>query len=629
MNVALKHLARLLGSGSLVEPVPRDCTNVIEVELLAEEGRINRIVLATFDTDGAAKYLYRKSTPNSTGPTITYPITTKASANDRRSLEQRAQSVFENKFIRYLQEMAQNQDAEISSFAKRALEAVGDSQEEIGRVQQLCKQIAPAKALITLVLVHKDGRRHYPGEIEALRRYFSQRSDPFTKKRSTLDSFGTDAHCSCCGKRHDEVSLPPPQTLSYFTIDKPGFIAGGFNAKRAWRNFPLCAECSLSIRAGHRAAQDHLRFSLCGIQYLLIPTFADWTGQTFTSLVRNMAEWRKAADTETQRDHELLFAHRFARERATASLTYLFYRMKNSRMEILCTLEGVLPSRLAEVANAADRAGSHWLLARFGEWAKMPTINAITIDFRIIRDLYQPHTEGKKEPPCHSFLRAVQRTVYGQAFDLGEFFDAAIAYVRQDLRSQQSNGKEPWLAFSVHRALAAALWLQQLKIIDFVVPGEMIQQSKGDSMSDIPHLNDEGLNDRFDEFFQTFSGLFAQEEQRVCYLMGVLCAQVLSEQRQRYDNRQPFFRNLKDLTLNEREMRGLLSKIKIKLVEYDIDHFYWGLEQAVAERFRRANFPWMITNSEINFFFTLGLSEARIFRAKASDQPSTAQEQRQ
>lgn len=629
MNVALKHLARLLGSGSLVEPVPRDCTNVIEVELLAEEGRINRVVLATFDADGAAKYLYRKSTPNSTGPTITYPITTKASANDRRTPEQRAQSVFENKFIRYLQEMAQNQDAEISSFAKRALEAVGDSQEEIGRVQHLCKQIAPAKALITLVLVHKDGRRQYPGDVEALRRYFSERSDPFTKKPSTLDSFGTDAHCSCCGKRHDEVSLPPPQTLSYFTIDKPGFIAGGFDVERAWRNFPLCAECSLSIRAGHRAAQDHLRFSLCGIQYLLIPTFADWTGQTATTVVRNMAEWRKKADTETQRDHELLFAHRFAREQAVASLTYLFYRMKNSRMEILCTLEGVLPSRLAEVANAADRAETHWLLAQFGEWAKTPTINSITIDFRLIRDLYQPHTEGKKEHPSHSFLRAVQRIVYGHAFDVREFFDSAIAFIRQDLRAQHSGGREPWLALSVHRALAAALWLQQLELIHSAPPSEMIQQGKGDAMSDVPHLNDEGLNDRFDQFFQSFSGLFARQEQRVCYLMGVLCAQVLSEQRQRYDNRQPFFRNLKDLTLNEQEMRGLFTKIKSKLVEYDIDHFYWGLEQAIAERFRSANSPWRITTSDINFFFALGLTEARIFSAKANKQPSTTQEQRQ
>ncbi|MGH9765469.1 MAG: hypothetical protein ACREAC_31935, partial [Blastocatellia bacterium] len=57
-------------------------------------------------------------------------------------------------------------------------------------------------------------------------------------------------------------------------------------------------------------------------------------------------------------------------------------------------------------------------------------------------------------------------------------------------------------------------------------------------------------------------------------------------------------------------------KLKSKLVEYDIDHFNWGLERAIAERFRRAGSPWRITNSEINFFFTLGLCESPLFSAK-------------
>jgi CRISPR-associated protein Csh1 len=139
-------------------------------------------------------------------------------------------------------------------------------------------------------------------------------------------------------------------------------------------------------------------------------------------------------------------------------------------------------------------------------------------------------------------------------------------------------------------------------------------------MTDYPKLNTNDLNGGFDRFFKTFGGLFSCEEQCACYLMGVLCAQVLSEQRQRYDNRQPFFRHLKDLNLDETEMRGLLPKMKSKLVEYEKDHFNWELEKGIAERFRRAGSPWNITKSEINFFFTLGLCEARLFSAGVANQ---------
>lgn len=640
MNLALKHLATILTASEaeqddllspLVEAVGKNYTKAIEVEMAfeGEIGQVKQVVLKTFDAEHLTKYLFRKGPPYGTSPTITYCIT-KPSKADKRTPGQCAVSVFQKKFLAYLKEMAESVNPAISLFGKAAAAAIENRQEWITtRIVELAEQVAPTKesAILTLVSMSDDGERKYPHEVEPLRSYFIERADPGTKKRSALDSVGENGLCSCCGEVNAQVFLAPPQTLGYFTIDKPGFITGGFNVDQAWRNFPLCAQCSLDIRRGHKATQAHLNFSLYGTRYLLIPSFADWKGLAVRTVVKNMAAWRTVADASLQRDAELLFAHSLAREETISSLTYLFYRMKNTRMEILCTIEGVLPSRLAEVANAADSAEKHPLLSHFGEWANAPKLSAITIDFRLIRDLYQPHTDSKKDPPCHDFLRAVQRIVYGQPFEVDEFFDAAMAYLRQDLRAQQSQGKEPWLLFSAHRTLAAALWLAHLDLISFASPSKTKHQSKGDAMSDFPQLNAEDLNDRFDQFFQIFAGLFAGEAQRACYLMGVLCAQVLNEQRRRFDNRQPFFRNLKDLTLNEPELRGLLPKIKSKLVEYEIDHFYWGLEQAIAERFRRSGQPWKTTNSEINFFFTLGLCEARLFSSKANPQSSTSEQE--
>ena len=639
MNIMLKQLASILTASTnegddpvlqLVEPLGKAVAKAIEIEV-ALEGEamvVHQVILAALDAERPSKYLFRKGPPFGTAPTITYGIT-KPSKADKRTPGECAKSVFQKKFLAYLNEMAKAENPSISELGNTLLAAIDNDLDQItARVIELAEQVAPTKesAILTLVIVDTDGRRKYPAEIAPLRDYFAARADPSTKKRSALDSVGENASCSCCGRHRSQVFLAPPQTLSYFTIDKPGFITGGFRAESAWRNFPLCSECSLDIRKGHKATFAHLQFSLCKIQYLLLPNFADWQ-HAATTVVKNIAAWKKAADPQAQREQELLFARRLAREEAIASLTYLFYRMKNSRMEILCSIEGVLPSRLAEVAETADRAAEHPLLANFGQWTNVPQLGAIAVNFILIRDLYQPHTEGKKDPLSNDFLRAIQRLVYGQPFDAGEFFDAAIAHIRQDMRTQQNNRKEPWLAFSTHRALAVALWLAHLELINFAPPSENNFISKGDSMPEFPQLNAEGLNEQFDRFFQSVGGLFANEAQRACYLMGVLCAQVLSEQRKRYDNRQPFFRNLKDLNLNEPEMRDLLRKIKSKLVEYDIDHFSWGLEQAVAERFRLANSPWRMPNSEINFFFTLGLCEARLFSPKANNPTSNPTEE--
>jgi CRISPR-associated protein Csh1 len=515
--------------------------------------------------------------------------------------------------------------------AAAALEA--DKEAILEQITKFAEQIISTKdedAIVTLVISNEEERK-YPHDVEALRNYFFQRVNPETRELKGTSSVGENAICSCCGNFSKKVFCQP-QTLPYFTLDKPGFIAGGFFKEEAWqtnawRNFPLCAECLLSVRRGFKSVEEKLQFSLCGVKYLMIPNFTNWQSSSSQIVVQTLVDLGKITDASLQRDHEVLFAHRLAREERTASFTFLFYRKKQSRMEILCTLENVLPTRMSEIANAVDATEQHNLLMSFGEWTRATKIGSIHVNFGLLKDLYQPRLKSKGDKPVNLFLRAVQRVVYGQPFDAGEFFDAAMRYIRDELREQQSEGKEPWLTWAAHKALAAAFWLLELGLLPLATSGDGTFVQRGDVMTNYPQLNAENLNECFDEFFQTFGGLFTREEQRACYLMGVLCAQVLSEQRQRYQNRQPFFRNLKDLNLDEEEMRGLLPKLKSKLVEYEKDHFNWGLEKAIAERFRRAGSRWQLTNSEINFFFTLGLCEAPLFSARAANKADTSEQE--
>lgn len=644
MNSAFKHISAILSEEGLTEKLPDSFKMVIAVELKELPNKtgyqFKQVTLEGFDAEGQDKYLYRGGGTSGTGVTLTCKLG-KPNPKDKKQKTPKefAATALNKKIIAYLREMGEGAATkEGQTFGQQTAQELEDKQETVLlQVTQLAEQIVADKkenAIVTL-LISNEQVRNYPHRIEPLHEYFLQLVNPETGEQDGKRSVGENAVCSCCGKQSEKVYCRPPDLkLPYFTFDKPGFVSGGFFSDKdiqesAWRNLPLCAECETSIRSGFKAVETQLSFSLCGIKYLLIPSFAEWQSNNAKTVVRTLAKLGKSTDVGLQRDQEILFAHRLAREESNASFTFLFYRKKQSRLEILSSLENVLPSRLSEIANAVAISEQHNLLANFGMWSKLSKIGAISINFSLLKDLYQPRLKTKGDPPINQFLKAVQRVVYGQPFDFGEFFDAAMRHIREELHEQLSERNDPYfgLTFATHKALATAFWLMHLGLLRFAELKILKLNNKGDIMTDYPSLNAEDLSESFEQFFESFGGLFAHESQKACYLMGVLCAQVLREQRDRYDKRQPFYRHLKDLNLNEEEMRGLLPKLKSKLVEYEKDHFNWGLEKAIAARFRHAGSPWKLTHSEINFFFTLGLCEAPLFSAKTKGKTNLSQQE--
>jgi CRISPR-associated protein Csh1 len=482
MNVALKHISALLSDEQLVEKLPGSFKKVIAIELEENSNeigyRFKQVSLENFDVEGDSKYLYRGGGTSGTGVTLTCKLG-KPNKKDKKqkTAKEFAATSLNKKVIGYLHEMAAKAATEEGrQFGRLAASALEKNQEDVlEHLTKFAEQIAFARdenAIVTLVISGED--REYPQNIKPLRDYFAQRVNPETKEMKGTASVGENAICSCCGRLSKRVFCQP-QTLPYFTLDKPGFIAGGFFKEedwqtKAWRNFPLCSDCLLAIRRGFKAVEEKLRFSLCGITYFLIPNFADWQSHNAYTVTQTIAQLGKVTDVSLQRDQEILFAHRLSGEENAASFTFLFYRKKQSRLEILCTLENVMPSRLSEIAAAVDGCERHDLLARFGEWTKATNVGAIPVNFGLLKDLYQPSLNTKGSQPVVLFLKAVQRVVYGQPFDASEFFDASTRYIRAELREQQAAGREPWLTLATHRCLGAAFWLLHLGLLNFDQP---------------------------------------------------------------------------------------------------------------------------------------------------------------
>ena len=78
--------------------------------------------------------------------------------------------------------------------------------------------------------------------------------------------------CSICGERKDTI-LGNINTYAFYTVDKPGFIAGDFDLRKSWRNYPVCRSCKTALEEGKKFIEENLTFRFCGIPYNLIPKF--------------------------------------------------------------------------------------------------------------------------------------------------------------------------------------------------------------------------------------------------------------------------------------------------------------------------------------------------------------------
>jgi CRISPR-associated protein Csh1 len=69
------------------------------------------------------------------------------------------------------------------------------------------------------------------------------------------------------------------------------------------------------------------------------------------------------------------------------------------------------------------------------------------------------------------------------------------------------------------------------------------------------------------------------------------------------------------LKLDEKRVKRLFPEIIEKLREYDVA--YTSMENLAAKAFVAAeNHGWRLTNDELSYFFTLGMTLAPIFKSK-------------
>ncbi|MDI6846477.1 MAG: TIGR02556 family CRISPR-associated protein, partial [Candidatus Saccharicenans sp.] len=211
--------------------------------------------------------------------------------------------------------------------------------------------------------------------------------------------------CSICAEHNKEVS-GKTDVFKFYTIDKPGFITGGFNPEDAWKNFPVCKDCSQYLQKGKNYIEKNLNFKFYGFNYLLIPRLLLHESSELETILNLFAESKKEISLKrktirriTDDDQEILETLTELGDLLT--LNFLFLQIQRSADRILMLIEDIFPSRIKKIFEAKNKVDEIFDQGRGSQFT-----------FGTIRTFFSKSDSNKKTNDLDKYFLDIVRSVF-------------------------------------------------------------------------------------------------------------------------------------------------------------------------------------------------------------------------
>ncbi len=382
--------------------------------------------------------------------------------------------------------------------------------------------------------------------------------------------------CSVCGKQKEKI-YGGASPFKFYTIDKPGFIAGGFDKDLSWRNFPVCSDCTLALDEGKRIVESKMKFWFYGLDYMLIPsfTFGNEGKEIIIDIIEEKLDKKILLNAEKESslvtsENDILQILSYLKDNLT--LHFLFMKSQQGAERILLIIDDILPSRIRRIFEAkktVDVLFPHKMFFHLGR----------------IRTFFAKSDVGKRENDLDKyFLEIIDAIFKGKTID---FKFLTLHYMRE-IRREFNNEEDNNFFYKTIDAIQSTIFLSNLKVIKSG-EGSVVQT-------------------QFDSVFEKYSLRLDSNAKRGIFLLGALTKLLLNVQ---YDRRksQPFLNQLKGLKMNEKDMLGLLPKVVGKLEEYEsFDKGKRIVAEEIARLLLSSDTKWKLSVDEINFYFVCGMN---------------------
>jgi CRISPR-associated protein Csh1 len=487
---------------------------------------------------------------------------------------------FNNKIIGWFRYLERNKrkitlKEEDWSFLNGLVNLLIKNKEKIIAEVENKQKLFPARenAIITIKVNQK-----YIGQYELFRRILLK-----LEGMKEAEISAADKTCSICGQKKEFVS-GNVNVFTFYTNDKPGFIAGGFDKKLAWRNYPVCQDCKLALEMGREFIETNLKFTFVrGLEYLLIPKFLFGTSAVsrdiidiFTDGPKKISLAGKTISRMTADENEILAL--LMEEKDALSVQFLFLRASRGAERILLLIEDVYPSTLRKIFDAKADTDKKW------------EIIERQFNFGTLRTFFAKSDENKRDNDLDKYyLQLIDNIFRLKPVDKNFVLQFIMKKIRHDFNNELDSYH--WVVLD---GLLTLTYLMSLGLFK-------ISREEAKTLT----------KSKFEEFFTGLSPMFSNPVTRGIFLLGVLTELLLNVQYAKRESKPPFLKQLKGLRLTERDMRGLLPKVQNKLTEYEaFDKGKRQLAEEISTYLLQAGESWELSIDEINFYFAAGMNLA-------------------
>jgi CRISPR-associated protein Csh1 len=488
---------------------------------------------------------------------------------------------------------------------KRAVEAC---KEEIA--EDLAAKFETTEGAFAVVC-ERDPSLKYPGDFDEFRKVFL---DHFERGISqTVRPNATCAICNVAGKLVYGQALS--QHFKFYTLDKPGYIAGGFHQDHAAKNAPVCLDCFLKIGEGINLITNDLVRTLGGQEYWLIPKFHSQIDESNAQDVLSLLE-----EIKTQRDGKPVDTINFqalnrwetiqseipealAKDEFPVSYDFFFFKKQTGKPiphEIKLLIEDVSPTRLHAIRESAKAARLHLVQGQH-----------IDFGFGILVDLTQDTFVNQDKD--RAFLKTVENVFRGIPLPPSQVFSWIMRYLRDQIyearkheakkERKKAENRYKELRYATRRAAVLIKFLSIHGVMNRpkVKEGEVVTEDA----------------ERTEAYFAKNPQVYPSAVHKALFMLGVLTSRLLWVQREVIGN-DAFWSVLKDLKMKERDFVALLPRIQGKLRQYDAPFRAQRGHSAssprrvtlAADYLQASPRPWNLSTDEMNYYFTLGLNLA-------------------
>jgi CRISPR-associated protein Csh1 len=425
---------------------------------------------------------------------------------------------------------------------------------------------------------------------EPIIKAYTEASDRDYFNKYNTKSLGNNEKCYTCGNISEKL-YGFCDTFKFYSANEAAYIAGGFKKEEAWRNYPVCAECSRYLRLGREKLNRHLNRYFYGNKYLLIPAPTLDKGSFYTILQNIEEDFKDLSLNKEQESNQQLrdemeddVLETLANQKDQATFTFFFYAANNSEFKILQEAEDILPSRFQKIIDAKKK------VEKFNEFQNLKGLykkgesHNLSFNFGIVKTFF-PSNFNK------DFLDITTKILKGQKISKSYILHQISEHLAKGFRNEK-------LYHDIEKAMVFLKFLYELNLIERTKNKMEIK-----------------MENKYENYFQRHPDFYDADWKKAVFLTGVLSQHVMDVQWSQR-NAAPFRSRLNGLKLDHRAIKRLLPESIEKLEQYK-SNYYRDLEEVIA-RFLESGEPDLKKQSvdEISFYFSMGMNLNKQFKSK-------------